>query len=270
MAKERQVTTIEEGKRRFRRKSQVTGDLLLYLSREDAKGARLLELPAGDGITTQKLVELGFDVVPADLFPEKYQFDSPKCVKADMLKPLPFEAGSFDYILCQDGIEHNEAPMSFTRECARVLRTGGKLILATPNVLHMSARLAYFLVGHRTARRGLINEHQTLLGRDGDDFSHGHAWHWRYFLLRYILRLSEFKVYPPMCGKYSWFSIILSIPLYPFLWLVHRSAVRSGLARERRREIVPAARETCKELCRHAMSRAILWGKRLILVAEKE
>ena len=267
---ERQVTTVKDAKSKFRRRSQATGDVLMYLSGETAKGGRLLELPAGDGLTTQELVALGYDVVPADLFPDSYQFSSPKCVKADMLKPLPFEDESFDYIVCQEGVEHIESPLSFTRECARVLRSGGKLILTTPNVLHLSARLAYFLVGHRTTRRGLINEHQTFFGHDGDDFYHGHAWHWRYFLLRYILRLSGFKVHPPLCGKCSWFSVLFSIPVYPLLWLAHRSAIRSGLAKERRREVVPRARETYKELRRHALSRAILWGKRLILVAEKE
>ena len=54
-AAEQSVETQQVRTLGTRRKSQVTGDLLLYLSREDAKGARLLDLPAGDGIATQKL-----------------------------------------------------------------------------------------------------------------------------------------------------------------------------------------------------------------------
>ncbi len=266
---ERGISSIQEADRRFFRRGQATGDVLKLLSTEPT-GGRLLELPAGDGLTTQKMTALGFDVVPADLFPEYYGFDSPTCVEADMLRPLPFEDESFDYVLCQEGIEHIESPLSFTRECARILRVGGKLILTTPNILHLSSRLSYFLVGHRTLRRGLINEHQQLVDRRGNELYHGHAWHWRYFLLRYILRLSGFRVYPPVPSKYSWFSVLLSIPFYPVLWLAHRYTIRAGLAVEKRREMVPRARETSKEIMGHLLSRALLWGKRVIIVAEKE
>ena len=187
-----------------------------------------------------------------------------------MVGTLPFDDESFDYVLCQEGIEHIESPLSFTRECSRVLRPGGKLIITTPNVLHMSARLAYFLVGHRTIRRGLINEHQQLFGRKGDELFHGHAWHWRYPLLRYVLRLSGFRVNPPLQGKYSWFSILLSVPFYPILWLAHRYAIRAAFAEEKRKELIPQARETYGEITSHVLSRALLWGKRAIIVAEKE
>jgi len=265
----RSISTIEEADRRFFRRGQATGDVLKFLSNEPKQG-RLLELPAGDGITTQKLLGLGFDVVPADLFPEYFQFDEPTCIKADMGASLPFEDESFDYVLCQEGIEHIESPLSFTRECSRVLRVGGKLILTTPNVLHMSARLAYFLVGHRTIRRGLINEHQQLFDRKGDELFHGHAWHWRYTLLRYILRLSGFKVHPPLKGKYSWFSVLLSIPFYPVLWCAHRWAIRAAFEEEKRKELIPQARETYREITSHVLSRALLWGRRAIIVAEKE
>lgn len=266
---ERGVTSIEDAGRRFFRRGQATGDVLSFLANEPQTG-KLLELPAGDGITTQKLLGLGFDVVPADLFPDYFQFDEPTCVRADMGKPLPFEDDSFDYVLCQEGIEHIESPLTFTRECSRVLRVGGKLILTTPNVLHMSSRLAYFLVGHRTIRRGMINEHQQLFDRKGDELFHGHAWHWRYPLLRYILRLSGFRVYPPLRGKYSWFSVLLSIPFYPVLRIAYHYAMKKGFEEEKRKEMIPQAQETSREIMSHVLSRALLWGKRSIIVAEKE
>lgn len=271
MKRERRMTSIGDAGRRFRRRSEATADVLAYLAAEPARG-RLLELPCGDGQTTQKILDLGYEVVPADLSPEHYRLGEPKCVKVDMTDSFPFEDASFDYVLCQAGIEHIQSPLTLTRECGRVLRTGGKLMLTTPNVLYMSARLAYFLVGQRTVRRGLIGEHCTLSDRVGDELSHGHAWHWRYHVLRYILRLSGFKVYKPLCGKYSWFSILLSIPLYPILWLAHRHAVESHLERESRRrpELVPLARESYKEIVDHSLSRAVLWGTKMILVAEKE
>ncbi len=245
--------------------------MLRYLSARPRKGT-VLDFPAGDGRTTQELLALGFDVVPADLRPESYAYAEPRCTRADMLQRFPFDDESMDYVLCQEGIEHVETPLSFTRECARVLRPGGQLILTTPNVLHMSARVAYFLVGHRTLHSGLINEHLTLFDRRGDELRHGHAWHWRYHLLRYVLRLSGFKVYKPLRSKYSLFSVLLSIPFYPALRLSHRHAVRIELARQSRRrpDVVDRARATLDEIVDHSLSRGVLWNKKLILVAEKE
>lgn len=259
---------MSDARRRLFRRGQATGDILAYLATQET--GRLLELPAGEGRTTQEIARLGFDVVPADLFPHYYKFSSPECVKADMGKPLPFENGSFQYVLCQEGIEHVECPLTFTRECARILEPGGKLIMTTPNVLHVTSRLAYLLVGHRTYRRGLINEYQTLMGRDGDDFHHGHAWHWRYPVLRYIFRLSGFRVSPPATTKYSLASMLFSIPLLPILHFAHWYAIRRGLAEEHRKDLVPRAREACRELRRHLLSRPLLWGRKLVIFGEKE
>lgn len=266
------ISSIEDARRRVYRRSQPTADVLAYLSEEPIRG-KLLELPCGDGQTTSKLLELGYDVTPADLFPESFRLHEPKAVKVDMLETLPFPDGSFNYVLCQEGIEHIQAPLRFTQECGRVLRTGGKLMITTPNVLNMSARFSYFLVGQRTLRRGLMDEYFTLQERRGDDLAHGHAWHWRYHLLRYILRLSGFKVHKPLCGKYSWVSVLLSVPFYPVLYWAHRRAIRSMLAKQRGRrssDLVERAAMAYEEILDHSLSRGVLWGKKLILVAEKE
>jgi 2-polyprenyl-3-methyl-5-hydroxy-6-metoxy-1,4-benzoquinol methylase len=261
------VSTVADARRRFFRRGNATGEILTWLASQPR--GRLLELPAGEGVTVQQIQALGFEVTPADLFPDYYKYPSPKCVKADMRKRLPFADCTFDYMLCQEGIEHIESPLSFTLECQRVLKPGGRLILTTPNVLHMTGRLAYLLVGQRTWHRGYINDVQTLLGRDGDDFNHGHAWHWRYTLLRYILKLSGFRVPMPRCTKYSVSSILLSIPMFPLLLLGNWWAIRNGLANEQRRELVPAARAELHEIRSHLLSRALLWGTRLVVIAEK-
>jgi predicted SAM-dependent methyltransferase len=54
----------------------------------------------------------------------------------DATKRLPFDDCSFDYILCEHLIEHLEYPkgMELLYECFRVLRLGGKIRIATPDL----------------------------------------------------------------------------------------------------------------------------------------
>ena len=49
--------------------------------------------------------------------------------------PLAFENSAFDVILCYETIEHMPCPEDFVAELARVTKTGGLLVLTTPNIL---------------------------------------------------------------------------------------------------------------------------------------
>lgn len=51
---------------------------------------------------------------------------------------LPFPAESFDWVLAIEVIEHVEQPRKLLAEVARVLRSGGRVLMTTPN------RLQYF------------------------------------------------------------------------------------------------------------------------------
>jgi len=50
---------------------------------------------------------------------------------------MPFESASFDTIICTQVAEHVPEPMRLFSECARVLRTGGILLLTTPQTEEM-------------------------------------------------------------------------------------------------------------------------------------
>ncbi|HEX4187707.1 MAG TPA: methyltransferase domain-containing protein, partial [Solirubrobacteraceae bacterium] len=54
----------------------------------------------------------------------------------DATKAFPFPSGSFDAVQCEHVIEHvaHEAGIAMLTECRRVLRPGGVLRIATPNL----------------------------------------------------------------------------------------------------------------------------------------
>jgi ubiquinone/menaquinone biosynthesis C-methylase UbiE len=52
-----------------------------------------------------------------------------KLVQHDAIKSLPFDDGSFDAVLCQNVLECIPEKAAFLRECHRVLRPGGVLVL---------------------------------------------------------------------------------------------------------------------------------------------
>lgn len=53
---------------------------------------------------------------------------------ADLNAPLPVESGSIAGIIAYSVVEHLLLPCAFIRECHRVLRPGGRLVILTPNI----------------------------------------------------------------------------------------------------------------------------------------
>ena len=112
--------------------------------------------------------------------------------------------------------------MGFLRECARVLKPGGKIIVTTPNIMHLAARMSAFLTGQRNLRRGLINEVQTLRGRNGARIYHGHAFLLDYFRARYMIRLAGFD----KLEVYFWLRLVACNVIFAIVMVWQRAASR--------------------------------------------
>src|SRR5262245_11257202 len=221
----------------------------------------LLDLPAGKGDDSRRLVALGYDVVPADLFPETFDTRiGPKCVPADLAARLPCEDARFDYLLCSEAIEHLPDQLAVLRECARVLRPGGKLFLTTPNLLSLRARLAFMLTGNR-AFKTWVDEITSVWGHQDGRIYHGHAFLISYLQLRYLLWHSGLRVVEVVKNRFSWTSVLL-LPLVPFVWLASRGAMRKAKRRNPRPGIY-------REIERHLFSPAMLLSSNLFVVAER-
>jgi SAM-dependent methyltransferase len=76
-------------------------------------------------------------------------------VRGGSLTELPYDDGTFDRVMCLDVLEHltfEEQPVAMA-ELARVLRTGGELLVSVPNLAHLQSRIHFVLTGRliRTA-----------------------------------------------------------------------------------------------------------------------
>lgn len=103
---------------------------------------RVLDMAAGAGQMTAAMRAQGHEVIPADINGHDASF-----VQADMTRRLPFEDESFDAVVCLEGIEHVQRPHDLLGELFRVCRTGGSVIISTPNVTSMFSRMQFLFTG---------------------------------------------------------------------------------------------------------------------------
>jgi SAM-dependent methyltransferase len=111
---------------------------------ELAEGARLLDVCCGAGGLSVHLARLtGCDVTGVDLEESGLQNGRRaaevaglearvRFVRADASKPLPFEEGSYDAVLCIDALNHLPGRPAVFADWARVLAPGGKLVFTDP------------------------------------------------------------------------------------------------------------------------------------------
>jgi len=240
---------------------QVLG---LLRERRAEYGHALLDIPSGGGPVVDGARASGYDVVEVDLFPRRGM----QGVRADACARFPFRDEAFDVVLSMEGIEHFQDQAAFVNECARVLRPGGHLVLTTPNALTLSARCTHVLTGGRVLQQGFINEVATLRAREGKRLYHGHAFLIDAFRLRYLVRLAGLE-WCELSGTTLSTSSLLLAPLVP---LIHVATWVATLAARKR--LLRAGRPTPdagieRELSRIACSRALLFRKKLVVVARK-
>jgi 2-polyprenyl-3-methyl-5-hydroxy-6-metoxy-1,4-benzoquinol methylase len=108
---------------------------------------RVLDVGAKDGWLVRELKASGISAIGVDIQP-----GSPPIIAADARR-LPFTDGSMDVVALLDVIEHlpRGSETRALRECARVLRSEGILILSTPSAWTIGTYTdpAWWLRGHR-------------------------------------------------------------------------------------------------------------------------
>ena len=105
----------------------------------------VVDLPAGNGVTSKIIKDIGGIPIAFDLFPEYFKVEGIKCERANVLDKIPLENNAVDYVLCQEGIEHFSDQYMAFKEFNRILKINGSLIITTPNYSNLRARMSYFL-----------------------------------------------------------------------------------------------------------------------------
>lgn len=97
----------------------------------------LLKVMAGSA-SNLRLVGIDFEKAMLDRARVKLERNSPgrngnlTLQQANLDLPLPFAEGEFDGIVCVNTLYALDNPAQFLQECRRLLRPGGRLVLATP------------------------------------------------------------------------------------------------------------------------------------------
>ena len=134
--------------------------------RHTPHGGRALDLGAGSGALTERLQGAGFHVTAADVT-NYFELDS-EFLQIDLNDPTfdrHFDPG-FDLITSVEVIEHLENPTGFLRCIERLLKPDGVVIVTTPNVENVAARIKYFWRGEIRTMDKAAPEHITPIHLD--------------------------------------------------------------------------------------------------------
>jgi SAM-dependent methyltransferase len=181
----------------------------------------LLDLGCGEGALSQRLFDLGYDVLAVDCDSTQFKALGPTFLCADLNDPQSCErfvaehSGKFDLILAVEVIEHLHSPWNLIATCRRLCREDTHLILTTPNVGSWWGRLWFFLTGELWS-----------FGQESLD-DPGHISPLPAAIMKRLLKENGFEclsVTPggclPVVWAYNWKRLLLSLALWPMRCLM--------------------------------------------------
>lgn len=104
----------------------------------DLEGKRMLDIGCGVGAFVRRLREFSDDVCGFDIDEENVRkgVDEVPGLGLAVGEYLPFADGTFDIIVLHEVLEHVTDDLETLKETRRVLRSGGKAIVFTPNRMY--------------------------------------------------------------------------------------------------------------------------------------
>lgn len=112
------------------------------------KNISILDVGAGQGALSKRLHEAGFKVSACEFNKDNFVYDKVEFKEANVAEHFPYDDNSFDIVVAAELIEHLLDQTRFFKECNRVLKPGGSLVVSTPNILSLKSRLQFFSSGY--------------------------------------------------------------------------------------------------------------------------
>jgi ubiquinone/menaquinone biosynthesis C-methylase UbiE len=190
--------------------------------KNELKDKIVLDIPAGNGATTELLLEHGAKVEAYDLFPEYFMVKGIECKRADIVDSIPVSNKHADMLICQEGIEHFSDQLKTFKEFNRVLKTNGRLIITTPSYSNLASKFSYLLFESETSKKMPPNEIDDIWMSDKSvttELYHGHIFLIGLQKLRVIGKLSGFNIKEIRYLRISKGSVVLFPFLYPLIFI---------------------------------------------------
>lgn len=89
-------------------------------------------------------MDAGHDVTACDIAPQSCQVP---CVGCDLNQSFSDRFTCYDSVTAIEMLEHIENPRHIFRECSKILRPGGKIVLSTPNASGLHSRVKFLATG---------------------------------------------------------------------------------------------------------------------------
>ncbi len=112
-------------------------------------GARVIDLGAGTGAFSLRLLERGYEVTAAGLEPDTFASKKVPFLPLNFNDNLPKEHhGKFDAVFAIDVVEHLENIFDFFRKLNLLLKPQGFAFVSSPNIFSVKSRLMFIHSGN--------------------------------------------------------------------------------------------------------------------------
>lgn len=218
----------------------------------------ILELCPGPGDLAEALLRSDYKNLEAmDIYPENFKVEGVKCHSGDLNEDLPFESEKYDLVIAVEGIEHLEDQYHFARECHRLLKHRGILIITTPNIISFASRIKFLFTGFYSLCTQPLSEFKKNWVKE-------HIAPLTFWQLRHILHTNGLFI-QEIQTDYIRRSSLIGILLYPFSYLITYLNVTS-----RPDHIEPRQLKVNKEINRQMHSKSLFLGRTMVVISRKE
>ncbi len=233
---------------------------------KDLKGKVVVDVPAGKGLTSRHLLNLGCKVVALDLVPEFFETKEVDCIACDLNQEIPLSNHFADMVISQEGIEHISDQVHAFKEFSRILKPSGRLLMTSPNGSSLKARFSH-LMGE-CEKSGKImppNLFDSIWFNSGrsEKIYFGHLFVPTISKLRVMAEVNGFVIEKIFFSHLKFSNLFLFVFLYPFI-LISQFLNYSKNARKR-----PLVKEEYWKAFKLSVSPQILLDGSLVVLFKK-